>query len=387
MFKTNLKRVIAVAVLSSMATFAFAEDAPVYDADNFPPQFDGQTDSDISSKSSSASPSSFQPVDNTSSSSGSSSLSMGQRLNRIEQQVNNMQSNASSSKINALQTEVQSLRGQVEQLTHQLQQVQSQQRTMYSDLDKRMSASGPSSTVGSAKPSEIQALRSQVTQLTQQIQQLQTQMHADKHVSNTKTLAAAKTPVAETPDDTISDNAVKPVVSPKTKVKTKTTTATAATESVSDVKKTPLTTTPVAAVGTEKAVDQPNVAEEQQIYQTAYDLIKAKKYNEAIAALQKMLKKYPSGQFAANAHYWLGELYGLLGKNDQSAVEFSTVVENYPDSPKVSDAQLKLGLIYAAQFKWPDAKSAFKRVINQYPGTASARLASEQLKQIKQAGH
>ena len=60
------------------------------------------------------------------------------------------------------------------------------------------------------------------------------------------------------------------------------------------------------------------MAEEQQIYQTAYNLIKAKKYNEAVTALQKMLQKYPSGQFASNAHYWLGELYGLMGKNDQA---------------------------------------------------------------------
>lgn len=62
-------------------------------------------------------------------------------------------------------------------------------------------------------------------------------------------------------------------------------------------------------------------------------------------------------------------------------------MKNYPDSPKVADAQLKLGLIYAAQFKWPDAKGAFKKVINHYPGTATARLAAEQLKQIKEAGH
>ncbi|MBA3660880.1 MAG: tol-pal system protein YbgF [Gammaproteobacteria bacterium] len=132
---------------------------------------------------------------------------------------------------------------------------------------------------------------------------------------------------------------------------------------------------------------QPDVAEEQQIYQTAYNLIKAKKYNDAVNVLQNMLKKYPSGQFASNAHYWLGELYGLLGKNDQALSEFSTVVKSYPDSPRLSDAQLKIGLIYAADLKWADAKAAFKKVINRYPGTTSSRLASEQLKQIKQAGH
>ncbi len=100
-----------------------------------------------------------------------------------------------------------------------------------------------------------------------------------------------------------------------------------------------------------------------------------------------MLQKYPSGQFAANAHYWLGELYSLLGKDDSSAAEFAVVVNQYPDSPKVSDAQLKLGMIYAGQFKWQEAKAAFKKVINRYPGTSSARLATEQLKQIKLAGH
>jgi TolA-binding protein len=76
-----------------------------------------------------------------------------------------------------------------------------------------------------------------------------------------------------------------------------------------------------------------------------------------------------------------------MNKNDQAITEFDNVVKNYPDSPKIADAQLKLGLLYAAQFKWPDAKTSFKKVIANYPGTSSARLASEQLKQIKQTGH
>jgi tol-pal system protein YbgF len=139
-------------------------------------------------------------------------------------------------------------------------------------------------------------------------------------------------------------------------------------------------------VPTAQVAGQPNVAEEQQIYQTAYNQIKAKKYEDAVNTLEDMLKKYPTGQFASNAHYWLGELYGLMGKNDQALTEFSTVLKNYPDSPRVSDAQLKVGLIYASQSNWSEAKVAFKRVMGRYPGTAPARLAAEHLKQIKQAG-
>ena len=78
---------------------------------------------------------------------------------------------------------------------------------------------------------------------------------------------------------------------------------------------------------------------------------------------------------------------GLLNKNEQSAAEFSQIINNFPNSPKVSDASLKLGLIYVGEFKWTEAKNIFKKVVKLYPGTASARLATEQLKQIKQAGH
>lgn len=136
-----------------------------------------------------------------------------------------------------------------------------------------------------------------------------------------------------------------------------------------------------------KDTNQPNVAEEQKIYQTAYDFIKARKYDKAVDALNGMLKKYPEGQFASNAHYWLGELYGLMGKNDEALIQFTTVLNKFPDSPRVADAQLKIGLIFAAQSKWLSAKRSFKKVVHKFPGTASSRLATEQLKQIKKAGH
>ncbi len=57
------------------AITSHAEDAPVYDADNFPPQFDGQSDggADLSS------PSPSQPV--------SFSESESSRIARLEQQL------------------------------------------------------------------------------------------------------------------------------------------------------------------------------------------------------------------------------------------------------------------------------------------------------------
>ena len=339
------KRVLMVAVLSSIALTAFAEDAPVFDADNYPPQFDEQADASAKStaQSSSAETQAANADDQSapSQSTYQAALTPEQRVAKLEQQINNLQHSDSATKMGVLQTEVQSLRGEVENLTHQLQQMQTQQRTMYSDLDKRI-----------AKQPQGDSLQASVS----------------PEVS--ETIATAK-----------------PIVKPRTAAaKPRVTTPPALVPTVPDGV-IPAAAAAPATVVADKGTSQPNVAEEQQIYQTAYDLIKAKKYNEAATTLQNMLKKYPSGQFAANAHYWLGELYGLMGKNDQAVLEFNNVVKNYPDSPKLADAQLKLGLLFAAQFKWTDAKTSFKKVINHYPGTSSAHLAAEQLKQIKQAGH
>lgn len=322
MLKT-LKHVLLVSMLSSIVLTVHAENAaPVYDADNPPPSFDGQP-YDRSLDGPSPQQQNYQAPTN---------LTMQQRLDRLEQQIENMQRSNNSSKLNDVHTEMQAMRGQLDELSHQLQVLQSQQKSMYSDLDQRISKQQSANKITPPKDNEDN----------------------DKPVAKSKKLQPAPKPIAP------------PVP---------------ATPNTADA--TPSDAAPAAS----SKMSQPDIAEEQQTYQAAYDLIKSKKYDEAVATLQKMLKKYPSGQFAANAHYWLGELYGLMGKNNESATEFGTVVSSYPNSPKVSDAQLKLGLIYAAQFKWTEAKEAFKKVMNRYPKTASARLASEQLKQIKQAGH
>jgi tol-pal system protein YbgF len=348
MIKT-IKNVIVVAMFSCIAMQAYAEDAPVYDVDSYPPQFDGSnsnaparpaappttTETPIAREQQpTALPDAPNPVADNSNipPPPTANMSMDQRVARLEQQMTNAMHTDLSSKVADQQSEIQTLRGQVEDLTHQLQMAQNMPKSTTTTPDNTDSASNTTNDDGgdgvdAPKPKK----------------------------SKTKVAAADTTDPEKTADD----------------------------------KGMPASTAAAGATdpATTASNDQPNVAEEQQIYQTAYTLIKAKKYNDAAQTLQKMLQKYPSGQFAGNAHYWLGELYGLMGKNDQSISEFTSVVKNYPDSPKIADAQLKLGLIYAAQLKWSDAKGAFKKVINHYPGTSSAHLASEQLKQIKQSGH
>lgn len=259
------------------------------------------------------------------------SSSVEQRIARLEQQLENSRQTDSVNRIATVQSEVQSLRSQVEQLTHQLQAVSGREQTLRAELADKQSS----------KKLEEQAMNSSSGSGNEEIANKAKSSHLKAAADN-----KLDVPVAGTKNS---------------------------------VKKLPL------ADKKSVTVEQPNGAEEQAVYQAAYNFIKAKKYDDAIAALQKMLIKYPSGQFAANAHYWLGELYSLTGENEQASSEFNALIKHYPTNPRVSDAELKLGLIYATQLKWAEAKASFKKVVTKYPGTTSAHLAAEQLKQLKQA--
>lgn len=127
--------------------------------------------------------------------------------------------------------------------------------------------------------------------------------------------------------------------------------------------------------------------QEQAVYQKAYGFIKNKQYTQAISALQVYVKQYPTGQYAGNAHYWLGELLLLQGNGSQASSEFSAVIKSYPQSPKVADAMLKLGLIYADQGQWDIARDQLTSIKQKFPGSSTAQLAEQRLHQLDVQGH
>jgi TolA-binding protein len=71
---------------------------------------------------------------------------------------------------------------------------------------------------------------------------------------------------------------------------------------VTETAVTPLPVLPVSKI---------NPADEQIGYLAAYELVKNKRYDDAIKAMQIFAQKYPKGGYTANAEYWLGELFLL----------------------------------------------------------------------------
>lgn len=118
---------------------------------------------------------------------------------------------------------------------------------------------------------------------------------------------------------------------------------------------------------------------EQQMYQTAIDLLPSKKYEASGNKLRNYLRLYPQGVYAANAHYWLGEINFLQKNYDAAEEEFKTVIDKYSKAKRVPDAMLKLALVHQNQGRDNRAKQELQAVVKNYPGSAAAQLAKSQL--------
>lgn len=113
-------------------------------------------------------------------------------------------------------------------------------------------------------------------------------------------------------------------------------------------------------------------------YNAAVALVLEKKqYDQAIAAFQAFVKKYPDSTYQPNANYWLGQLNYNKGKKDDAAYYFATVVKNYPKSPKSSEALYKVGVIMQDKGDNAKAKAVYQQVVKQYPNTESAKQAQK----------
>jgi tol-pal system protein YbgF len=126
---------------------------------------------------------------------------------------------------------------------------------------------------------------------------------------------------------------------------------------------------------------------ERDSYQKAFDLMKAGRYDEAIAAFRGFLARYPDGEYSANAQYWVGESNYVLRRFDEAAAEFGKVIDFFPDSGKAPDALLKLGFSQYELQQWDKAGQTLTRVVQQYPRSTARQLAEGRLQRMRMEGH
>ena len=128
-------------------------------------------------------------------------------------------------------------------------------------------------------------------------------------------------------------------------------------------------------------------AQEQQAYDTAFNLLKQGSYDRASKAFTDFIARYPQSSLRGNAQYWLGQTYYVTRKFRQAREEFNKVGKDSVDADKASDALLKVGYSSYELRDWAGARGALGQVSARYPGSAAAKAAEQRLARMKKEGH
>ena len=135
-----------------------------------------------------------------------------------------------------------------------------------------------------------------------------------------------------------------------------------------------------------KKLPEYELKSEIELYRAAFQLVKDKKYLEAIDVFNAFLYLFQDSNYAANAQYWLSESIYASGDYRGAMINFAKVVEKYPSSSKIADAKLKSGYCYYASKKWKEARFIFGAILKDYPNTSLSLLADKKIKSMDVEG-
>ena len=238
-------------------------------------------------------------------------------------------------RLEQMQSEVQQLTGKIDEQANRIDDLKKHQGTMYSDFDERLQNIENKANGVTANPNEVAKPSSITTTNAKEVQ---------------PTTAA---PLVVPPNSAQKANPIEKAT---------------------------------ANQGSKPQIDTPqSQGPDKQGYFMAYDELRSGHTAQSIEQFKAYLNQYPTGEYANNAQYWLGEAYRVNQDNASARKAFNDVLEKYPNSSKVPDAILKLGYIEVDQKNSVKATEYLNRVISDYPKSPAAILASKKLLKLNEA--
>jgi len=129
---------------------------------------------------------------------------------------------------------------------------------------------------------------------------------------------------------------------------------------------------------------EPGSVNPTALYDQAYGDYTRGKFDIARQGFVEYLKAFPTSDLADNAQYWLAECDYSVEHYPAARAEFQKLVDGYPASDKLTAAIYKTGKCHEAEGNPGAAVNSYELLIQKYPGSPEARLAEENLKNLRQ---
>ncbi len=100
-----------------------------------------------------------------------------------------------------------------------------------------------------------------------------------------------------------------------------------------------------------------------ELFETGGTALSEKRYDDAIAAYDRLLKEFSDSRYTKAALYNVGLAY--QGKKDWAGAiaRFRVLVDQYGEAPDAKDAAFQLGATYAEQENWPSSAEVFAQIL------------------------
>ncbi len=131
-----------------------------------------------------------------------------------------------------------------------------------------------------------------------------------------------------------------------------------------------------------KAMSATEYKAEKKAYQLAYNKLQSHQYHQARELFVSFIKKYPTGQYAHIAQYWMAEMSYTQHSYKQAIIDYQRLLDVYPLSPKKAEAELKKAYSFYELEDKKHAKNILNQLLISYPKTTEANQAKRLLKKM-----
>lgn len=127
---------------------------------------------------------------------------------------------------------------------------------------------------------------------------------------------------------------------------------------------------------------------DKDYYDSAMQLIKESKFDEAINEFNQLIENYPISHLVADSYFEMGKIYhGKMIKSlseieslEQAVEYYGLVANKFPDSQNAPKSLFMVGFIQANELRQFDkAKETYNKFIEKYPNDELAKSAQIEL--------